>query len=98
MTTVYFPFEGKLEDAKKEFIKYYKSSSFVHISDDLIDLKQVVNTNKCLLHLEVKSGQLIITSIIDNLLKGAAGQAVQNMNLHLGWEETLGLQLKANAY
>ncbi|ADR21521.1 N-acetyl-gamma-glutamyl-phosphate reductase [Marivirga tractuosa] len=98
LTTVYFPFEGKLEDAKKEFIKYYKSSSFVHISDDLIDLKQVVNTNKCLLHLEVTSGQLIITSIIDNLLKGAAGQAVQNMNLHLGWEENLGLQLKANAY
>ncbi|WKV13929.1 N-acetyl-gamma-glutamyl-phosphate reductase [Marivirga harenae] len=98
LITAYFPFKGNLEEAKKKFIKYYKSSSFVHISDDLIDLKQVVNTNKCLLHLEVKSGQLIITSIIDNLLKGAAGQAVQNMNLHLGWEQALGLQLKATAY
>ncbi|MGM0581428.1 MAG: N-acetyl-gamma-glutamyl-phosphate reductase [Bacteroidota bacterium] len=98
LTTVYFPFEGKLEIAKKAFVEYYKSSAFVHVSDAAIDLKQVVNTNKCLLHLEVKSGQLIITSIIDNLLKGAAGQAVQNMNLHLGWKENLGLQLKANAY
>lgn len=98
LTTAYFPFKGKLEDAKKAFVEYYESSAFMHVSDATIDLKQVVNTNKCLLHLEVKSGQLIITSIIDNLLKGAAGQAVQNMNLHLGWEENLGLQLKANAY
>jgi N-acetyl-gamma-glutamyl-phosphate reductase len=55
----------------------------------------VVNTNKCLLHLEVHEGQLLITSIIDNLIKGASGQAVQNMNLMLGWPENQGLQLKS---
>ncbi|SMG46151.1 N-acetyl-gamma-glutamyl-phosphate reductase [Marivirga sericea] len=98
LTTAYFPFEGMLNIAKKAFTDFYESSAFVHISDEPIHLKQVVNTNKCLLHLEVKSGQLIITSIIDNLLKGAAGQAVQNMNLHLGWEENSGLQLKATVY
>jgi N-acetyl-gamma-glutamyl-phosphate reductase len=98
LTTAYFQFEGTLEDAKKAFTDFYKSSAFVHISEETIDLKQVINTNKCLLHLELKSGQLIITSVIDNLLKGASGQAVQNMNLHFGWKENLGLQLKGNAY
>lgn len=98
LTTAYFPFEDKLEEAKKAFSDFYKSSAFVHISEEPIDLKQVVNTNKCLLHVQLKSGQLIITSIIDNLLKGASGQAVQNMNLHFGWKENSGLQLKGNAY
>lgn len=98
LVTAYFPFEGKLEETQKVFEDFYKTSDFVHISNENIDLKQVVNTNKCLLHLQLKSGQLIITSAIDNLLKGASGQAVQNMNLHFGWEENLGLQLKATAY
>ena len=98
LTTAYFPFDGNLTEAKNTFNDYYQSSAFVHVSDSMIDLKQVVNTNKCLLHLELKSGQLIITSIIDNLLKGASGQAVQNMNLNFGWTENIGLQLKANAY
>ena len=61
-------------------------------------LKQVVNTNKCLLHLEVHDGKLLITSAIDNLLKGASGQAVHNMNLMFGLEAHLGLQLKANYF
>ncbi|WP_340152240.1 N-acetyl-gamma-glutamyl-phosphate reductase [uncultured Marivirga sp.] len=98
LTTAYFPFEGKLEEAQKTFANFYTSSAFVHISEEPIDLKQVVNTNKCLVHIQLNSGQLIITSIIDNLLKGASGQAVQNMNLHFGWKENLGLQLKGNAY
>jgi N-acetyl-gamma-glutamyl-phosphate reductase len=63
-----------------------------------VDVKQVVNTNKCFLHLEVHEGQLLITSVIDNLLKGASGQAVQNMNLMLGWDEDAGLRLKSGRY
>jgi N-acetyl-gamma-glutamyl-phosphate reductase len=98
LVTAYFPFSGRLEEANKAYNEYYKSSHFVFVSEENIDLKQVVNTNKCILNLQLKSGQLIITSAIDNLLKGASGQAVQNMNLHFGWEVNLGLQLKANAY
>ena len=62
------------------------------------DLKQVVNTNKCLISLEVVQGQLVVTSVIDNLLKGASGQAVQNMNLMFALPETAGLRLKASAF
>ncbi|MEJ7681230.1 MAG: hypothetical protein WKG06_25965 [Segetibacter sp.] len=61
-------------------------------------MKQVVNTNKCLIQLEKVGLKLVIHSIIDNLLKGASGQAVQNMNLMFGLEETLGLRLKANYF
>jgi N-acetyl-gamma-glutamyl-phosphate reductase len=60
-----------------------------------IDLKQVVNTNKCIIHLEKHDDNLLITSIIDNLTKGASGQAVQNLNLVFGLEETTGLKLKS---
>ena len=63
-----------------------------------IDLKQVVNTNKCLIHAEQHGHKLLITSCIDNLLKGASGQAVQNMNLMFGLEETTGLRLKPVAF
>lgn len=74
---------------------YYASHPFTHVSRKNIDLKQVVNTNKCLIHLEKHGNKLFIISIIDNLLKGASGQAVQNMNLMFGLEETVGLKLKA---
>ena len=63
-----------------------------------MDLKQVVNTNKCLIALEMHEGRLVITSVIDNLLKGASGQAVQNLNLLFGLPETAGLRLKASAF
>jgi N-acetyl-gamma-glutamyl-phosphate reductase len=66
--------------------------------DAMVDIKQVVNTNKCLIHLESVDGQLIVHSVTDNLLKGAAGQAVQNMNLMMGLDEAAGLDLKASAY
>lgn len=68
------------------------------ISDRDIHLKQVVNTNNCLIHLHKHENKLLITSCLDNLLKGASGQAVQNMNLMFGIEETEGLQLKANFF
>ena len=96
--TIYTKYNGTLEDAKTLFKSYYKDAEFTIISDDNIHLKQVVNTNKCVLQLEVHKGKLLITSIIDNLLKGASGQAVHNMNLMYGFEAQLGLQLKANYF
>lgn len=96
--TVYTSFEGSLEDAQLMYKKYYKHAVFTHISDQPIHLKQVVNTNICLIQLEKHGDQLLITSAIDNLLKGASGQAVHNMNLIFGLEEQLGLELKASYF
>lgn len=87
-----------LEELKELYKNFYDSHPFVHISDQNIDLKQVVNTNKCLIYLEKHENQLLIITVIDNLLKGASGQAVQNMNLMFGLEETTGLRLKASAF
>ena len=96
--TAYTHFEGSLEDAKVVCQAYYKDAAFTFISDEEIHLKQVVNTNKCLIHLHKHNNKLLITSIIDNLLKGASGQAIQNMNLMFDFPETQGLQLKANFF
>jgi len=96
--TLYTKYSGSLEDAKKLFSQYYKEAVFTVVSQDDIHLKQVVNTNKCILHLHKHKDKLLVTSVIDNLLKGASGQAVQNMNLMFGFKETEGLQLKANYF
>ncbi len=96
--TVYTNFEGSLDDAKAIYKSFYKDAAFTFVSDEELHLKQVVNTNKCLLHLHKHNNKLLITSIIDNLLKGASGQAIQNMNLMFGFTETEGLQLKANYF
>ncbi len=77
---------------------FYASAAFTHYSDKALDLKQVVNTNKALVHVEVFGRKVVVTSIIDNLLKGAVGQAVQNMNLMFGLDERAGLNLKASAF
>lgn len=77
---------------------FYALHPFVRINPREIDMKQVVNTNKCILHLESYEGRVLITAVIDNLLKGASGQAVQNMNIVFGLEETTGLLLKASAF
>ena len=77
---------------------FYKDAAFTHYCDNAIDLKQVVNTNKCLVHVDTFDGKLLVTSAIDNLLKGAVGQAVQNMNFMFGLDETAGLKLKASAF
>lgn len=98
MANVYTHFDGTQEDAEKMYDVFYQNSPFVFRSSQPVDVKQVVNTNKCFLHLEVHEGQLLITSVIDNLLKGASGQAVQNMNLMLGWDEDAGLRLKSIRY
>jgi N-acetyl-gamma-glutamyl-phosphate reductase len=95
MANVYTKFLGTLEEAKILYRNYYAEHPFTHISDSPVDVKQVVNTNKCLISLEVQEGNLLITSVIDNLTKGASGQAVQNMNLMFGLEETAGLRLKS---
>ncbi|MFD1016438.1 N-acetyl-gamma-glutamyl-phosphate reductase [Winogradskyella rapida] len=96
--TLYTKFEGTLEEAKQLYKDFYDDAAFTFISDEEIHLKQVVNTNKCILHLHKHEGKLLVTSIIDNLLKGASGQAIHNMNLMFGFEETEGLQLKANYF
>ena len=96
--TTYTKFKGTIEDAKKMYKEFYKDAAFTFVSDNELHLKQVVNTNKCLIHLQKHNEKLLITSIIDNLLKGASGQAIQNLNLMFGFEETEGLQLKANYF
>ncbi len=96
--TVYTDFDGTIEDAKKLYKAFYKDAVYTFVSDKEIFLKQVVNTNKCLLHLHKHNNKLLITSIIDNLIKGASGQAVQNMNLMFSINEKEGLNLKANFF
>ncbi len=95
MANIYTKFDGTIAEAQELYQQYYAAHPFTYISDEAeIDLKQVVNTNKCILHLEKHGDNLLISSIIDNLTKGASGQAVQNMNLIFGLEETAGLKLK----
>jgi N-acetyl-gamma-glutamyl-phosphate reductase len=96
--TTYTKFKGALEDAKVLYKNYYKDAGFTIVSDESIFLKQVVNTNKCIISLEKHGDKLLITSTIDNLLKGASGAAVQNMNLMFGFDETEGLKLKATYF
>ena len=96
--TLYTDFDGTVEEAKALYKDFYKDAEFTFVSDDFLHLKQVVNTTKCLVHIHKHSGKLLVTSIIDNLLKGASGQAVQNMNLMFGLEETTGLGLKATYF
>ena len=80
------------------YTDYYANDPFTHVSKQEIALKQVINSNNCFLHLHLQEGTLLITSVIDNLIKGASGQAIQNMNLIFGWEEGLGLNLKASTF
>ena len=96
--TAYTHFEGDLEEIKKEYQDFYAAAPFTFVSDHPVHMKQVVNTNKCLIHLHQQGDQLLITSCIDNLLKGASGQAVENMNLIFGLPQTEGLNLKGSYF
>lgn len=87
-----------IEQIVEAYKAFYKDAPFTHYVDKAIDMKQVVNTNKALVHCDKFGNKLLITSTIDNLLKGAVGQAVQNMNIMFGVEETMGLRLKAGAF
>lgn len=97
-TSIYMDSKIELEEIKRIYKAYYDDHSFTHIIDSNPDLKQVVNTNKCLIHLEKHGDKLLIISLIDNLLKGASGQAIHNMNLLFGLEETVGLHLKPTGF
>jgi len=98
MANIYTSCKQTLKEAQMLYENYYASHPFTHVSPHDIDLKQVVNTNKCLLQLQKHGDMLLITSIIDNLTKGASGQAIQNMNLLFGLAEDTGLRLKAAAF
>ncbi len=96
--TAYTSFEGDVEEAIAWYKDYYAAHPFTQISEAPVSMKQVVNTNFCFLHLHKHEDILMLTSVIDNLLKGASGQAIQNLNLMMGWEERLGLCLKSIVY
>ncbi|SHF30470.1 N-acetyl-gamma-glutamyl-phosphate reductase [Dysgonomonas macrotermitis] len=96
--SIYLKYDGSVEDAEKLYQEFYKDSPFVIVTDKNPDLKQVVNTNKCVLHVEKHGNKLLILSCIDNLVKGASGQAIHNMNLMFGLNEKEGLGLKASAF
>lgn len=98
LTATYLNSGLSAEEANKIFKDYYAEYPFVAVSDDEIDLKMVVNTNKCIIKVEKHGRKLLVTSMIDNLTKGASGQAVQNMNLMFGLEETAGLRTKSVAF
>lgn len=96
--TTYLDCKIDLVEIKRIYEEHYADHSFTFITDKNPDLKQVVNTNKCLINLQKIEDKLLIISMIDNLLKGASGQAVHNMNLMFGLEETVGLHLKPSAF
>lgn len=98
LATAYTHFEGSESEAKQLYKDFYADAAFTQIADEPIHLKQVVNTNQCHIHLHKHEDTLLITSAIDNLLKGASGQAIQNMNLMFGFEDSEGLKLKAGVY
>ena len=98
LATAYTNFKGTIEDALQLYQDFYSEAEFTQIATEPINLKQVVNTNQCHIHLHKHDEVLLITSAIDNLLKGASGQAIQNMNLMFGFKENEGLQLKAGVY
>ncbi len=96
--TTYIDCKVELGELLRIYEEYYDDHSFTFVTDKNPNLKQVVNTNKCLLYLQKYENKLLIVSMIDNLLKGASGQAVHNMNLLFGLEETVGLHLKPSAF
>lgn len=96
--TTYLDYDGTEEFVKKLFADFYKDAPFTIVTDKNPDMKQAVNTNKCIVYVEKCEGKLLIVSCIDNLLKGASGQAVQNMNLMFGLDETTGLKLKPSGF
>lgn len=96
--TLYLDCPVELSEIRRLYDDYYSDHNFTFVTDKMPDLKDVVNTNKCLLHLEKEGNKLIIVSVIDNLLKGASGTAVHNMNLLFGLHERTGLCLKGSAF
>jgi N-acetyl-gamma-glutamyl-phosphate reductase len=98
LAAVQFKSDRPLAELYQLYQSYYAAHPFVTVSDTETDLKQVVNTNRCFLHIDKHKDNVLITSVIDNLLKGASGQAVQNMNIIFGLDERAGLHLKPSAF
>lgn len=98
LASSYTQFSGSEAEAIQIYKDFYSDAAFTQVAENAINLKQVVNTNQCHIHLHKHNDTLLITSAIDNLLKGASGQAVQNMNLMFGFEETEGVNLKAGVF
>jgi N-acetyl-gamma-glutamyl-phosphate reductase len=98
LATVYTETDKSEQELKDLFKEYYKDASFTFVSDSPIDIKQVVNTNKSIMFVEKHGNKVVVTSIIDNLLKGASGQAVENMNIMFGIDPKAGLKLKTVAF
>lgn len=96
--TLYTTIEESLEEIVSKYETFYADQPFVTVTTSAINMKQVVQTNKCIISLMKKGNRLLITSLIDNLTKGASGQAIQNMNLMFGLEETTGLKLKPSGF
>lgn len=96
--TLYTTIEESLENILEKYQEYYKNEPFVTVTTTNINMKQVVQTNKCIISLMKKGNRLLVTSIIDNLVKGASGQAIQNMNLMFGLDESTGLHLKPSGF
>lgn len=98
MAVLYLDSDLEADEAQRMFEEFYSDHNFTFVTDKAPDLKDVVNTNKCIIHIDRVAGKLVITAVIDNLLKGAAGTAVHNMNLLFGLQERVGLLLKASAF
>ena len=98
LAACYLKSDVKGSKAKKLFGNFYQTHPFVHLSETEVDVKRVANTNKVLLHITKQENRLLVIGVIDNLTKGASGQAVQNMNVMFGLEETTGLHLKPSAF
>lgn len=96
--TIYMNTDLSLEEATTLYNDFYKDAAFTFLSSKNIDMKQVINTNKCILHLEKHNNKLFVISVVDNLLKGASGQALHNFNLMFGLDEKTGLHLKPSAF
>jgi N-acetyl-gamma-glutamyl-phosphate reductase len=96
--SIYFNTEKTESELIDLFNSYYENEPFVFVSNQEIHLKQVVNTNFCLIHIQKTNNKAVISSAIDNLLKGAAGQAIQNMNLVMNFPEKTGLELKSTLF
>ena len=96
--TLYTTLDESLENVVAKYEAFYKNQPFVTVTTTGINMKQVVQTNKCIISLVKKGNRILITSVIDNLVKGASGQAIQNMNLMFGLEETTGLHLKPSGF
>jgi N-acetyl-gamma-glutamyl-phosphate reductase len=94
----YMDISNQKVDYERLYHEYYSNEPFTYVVDFEPDIKNVINTNKCFINVKVAEGKLLITSVIDNLLKGASGQAVQNMNIMFGFDEKSGLKIKASVY